>query len=89
MEWAVGTAEKPHGITWLEIFYIWEARGYNWEQTRQGQEKKLEESERRQEPATIRWRKHLQRKGKILKKRPEDEIEERSLGKELEEFKKW
>ena len=30
----------------------------------------------------------MQKKGKTIKKRPEDETEERSLGKELEEFKK-
>ena len=33
-------------------------------------------------------RKYLQKRGRVLKKRPENETEEQSLHKELEEFKK-
>ena len=62
VEWQLGTQEEPNGVTWLELFAIFELMGGDRRWTERGERERMRQAKEEYDRHYKRWAMHANKK---------------------------
>ena len=82
-------SDSQSGVTWLELYLMYNLGGWNWQETKEGRRARFKEEANQSGSQTQKWQTHLAKKSKVMNDPAAKFRKEATVRAELDLFKNW